>query len=80
VVTNDREYRLGEGAGENGSAGAVVGSGHSIAGAGDTLAETGPSGAFLDLVQTGSPVYADAFSGVNVNYAQRGSPCFQRLN
>jgi len=28
AVTNDREYRLGEGAGENGSAGAVVGSGH----------------------------------------------------
>ncbi len=63
AVTNDREYRLGEGAGENGSAGAVVGSGHSIAGAGDTLDGIGPSGAFLDLEQTGSPVYADVFSG-----------------
>ena len=63
AVTNDRDYRLGEGAGENGVAGAIVGSGHSIPNAGDTLDEIGPSGAYLDLFESGSPVYLNVATG-----------------
>jgi hypothetical protein len=64
AVTNDRDYRLGEGGpGENGSPGAIVGSGHNITGALDTLDEVGPTGAFIDLAQSGNPVYLNVASG-----------------
>ncbi|MCO6043120.1 PEP-CTERM sorting domain-containing protein [Aeoliella sp. ICT_H6.2] len=72
--TNDRLYLFGEGTGENGSPGVVVGSGHNISGAGDTLDEVGvPSelpGAYLDLVQTGAPTYVSMTSGA---YARSGA-------
>lgn len=71
AVTNDRDYRLGEGTDENGVAGQVVGSGHSIPGAGDTLDGIGPSGAYLDLVQNGGATYVSVTSGPK---ARPGAP------
>ena len=68
TVTNDRLYLFGEGAYENASAGAFVGSGHSYEG--DTLDEVGPTGAYLDLIQTGDPTYVNVNSGT---YARPGT-------
>ncbi|HEX6962757.1 MAG TPA: PEP-CTERM sorting domain-containing protein, partial [Lacipirellula sp.] len=62
-LTNDRVYKLGEGAGENGSPSAIVGSGVTVSGAGDSLDDVGPSGAFIDLFLSGDPVYVDVASG-----------------
>ena len=63
-VSVDRRYQLGEGSGENGAAGAVVGSNNTV-GSADTLDDIGPSGAFIDLFQVGNPTYVDVFSGAN---------------
>lgn len=56
-VTDDRRYLLGDDAGENAVAGAVVGSA-STPSTGLSRDSQGPTGAFLHLVVNGAPTYA----------------------
>ena len=60
AVTNDREYWFGEDGFEGPSQGAVLGSGNTGGIDTDrTLDSKGPTGAFLDLTQSGDPTYQD---------------------
>lgn len=77
AVTNDRLFQMGEGAAgaggsvpENGVAGNIVGSGVSNPAAGDTVDSSGPSGAYLGLIQSGNPQYVNVHTGP---YARPGT-------
>ncbi|MCA9186507.1 MAG: discoidin domain-containing protein [Pirellulaceae bacterium] len=60
AVTIDRNFQMGDDSLENASAGIVVGSGAGNPTSGGTLDSEGPTGAYVDMVQTGGPVYVNA--------------------
>jgi hypothetical protein len=64
AVTNDRLYSFGEDSLEGATHGGVGGSNNSGAlSAGNSADSTGPSGAYLDLTQSGDPTYQEVGPG-----------------
>jgi hypothetical protein len=57
--TNDRTYRFGDENLEDAAAGLVVGRGPTNPTFGGTLDSAGPTGAFVDLLESGGPTYVD---------------------
>ncbi len=71
-VTNDREYWFGEDSLEGAMQGEIIGSNNTGAlPTGESADSKGPSGALLDLAQSGGPTYQDVGSG---GLARRGAP------
>jgi hypothetical protein len=75
AVTNDREYWFGEDTLEGPSQDAIIGSNNTAPlTAGNTADSIGPTGAYLDLTQSGDPVYVNVgASGLNRPGAASGT-------